>query len=153
MANAAGPATPQKVFDMVIMAVQAMEVMGAPETIKEIQNPKGDFVDGEIYLITADCETGKCLAHPMAPHLVEKNVDMLTVKDKKGTPFFARLCEIAAGKNGGWMEYWWPKPGEKTPSRKLAFAFRTTINGKEYMITSGLYDDNTSVDELNALLE
>ncbi|MCP4688583.1 MAG: hypothetical protein GY859_11065 [Desulfobacterales bacterium] len=30
MANAAGPATPQKVFDMVIMAVQAMEGHGSP---------------------------------------------------------------------------------------------------------------------------
>ncbi|MCP4688582.1 MAG: hypothetical protein GY859_11060 [Desulfobacterales bacterium] len=93
--------------------------MGAPETIKEIQNPKGDFVDGEKYLISADCETGKCLAHPMAPHLVEKNVDMLTVKDKKGTPFFARLCEIAAGKNGGWMEYWRPETGRAAPIEEV----------------------------------
>ncbi len=146
-------ATPQKVFNKVVEAVECFKNLGPEATMKEVSNPKGAFVDGEIYVLVADCELGLTTAHPMAPHLVENKVDMRKITGKKGAPFFEQLCKLADNKMGGWAAYWWPKPGEKTPSRKLSFGMKIEIKGKKYMIVSGIYDENTSVEELNKLLK
>lgn len=146
-------ATPQKVFDKVVEAVECFKNLGSEATLKEIHNPEGAFVDGEIYLIVASCDTGITLAHPMAPHLVENKVDMFKITGKKGTPFFKKLCMVSDQKMGGWAVYWWPKPDEEKPSRKLVFAMKTKVKGIKYMIVSGIYDESTSLEELNNLLK
>ncbi|MCP4107488.1 MAG: hypothetical protein GY749_18415 [Desulfobacteraceae bacterium] len=60
---------------------------------------------------------------------------MRKITGKKGAPFFEQLCKLADNKMGGWAAYWWPKPGEKTPSRKLSFGMKIEIKGKKLIIT------------------
>jgi cytochrome c len=51
---------------------------------------------------------------------------------------------------GGWVEYYWEKLGETTPSRKISFAIQ--VPGTDYTLVAGIYDDTTTVDELNAMV-
>ena len=49
--------------------------------------------------------------------------------------------------SGTWVEYKWPKPGSKEPSRKISFVIG--VKDTPYTIAAGIYDDNTSITELN----
>ena len=44
-------------------------------------------------------------------------------------------------KGAGWVEFWWPKPGEKVQSRKLGYVKKAVVNGKKYFVGSGYYPD------------
>ena len=60
------------------------------------------------------------MAHPIKPELV--GIDFMSIKDTKGNNVFPRdFCDAAKKPSGVWFEYWWPKPGEKEGSRKIAY--------------------------------
>ena len=63
-------------------------------------------------------QKGTIAAHPINPDLIGKN--SVGLKDIKGNLFFIRLCEAAKESNRDWTQYWWPKPGDKDPSRKVS---------------------------------
>ena len=33
-------------------------------------------------------------------------------KDKNGKPFHDEFMKVVQTKGSGWVDYWWPKPGE-----------------------------------------
>jgi cytochrome c len=49
------------------------------------------------------------------------------------------------------VEYQWPKPGETMPSRKVGFII--SVEGMPYAVVASIYDDDLSVDELNAKIK
>ena len=53
--------------------------------------------------------------------------------------------------NGVWVEYWWEKLGEEKPARKISFMVQ--VPGQPFQVTAGIYDDSTSVEELNKSLK
>jgi len=56
---------------------------------------------------------------------------------------------IAKKPYGVWIEYWWPKPGEKEGSRKLSYLL--SAKGTPYVVCAGIYDDQPSIAELSKL--
>ena len=101
----------------------------------------------DTYIFVLDCTKGVMAAHPMKPELVGK--DVLTMKDTKGTLFFGKLCEVAKSPSGGWVEYWWPKPGESDGSRKVSYA--VAASGTAYVVGAGIYDDQAAIADLAKL--
>jgi cytochrome c len=115
---------------------------GKEKTLVEINNPKGQFAHGEIYLFASDhipnWDSSKdrtiTLAHGANPKLVGK--DMTDLKDADGFAFVERMAEIASSKSGeGWTDYKWPNPVTKAIEPKTTFTKRI----EPLVISCGVY--------------
>ena len=116
----------------------------------EFNDPQGKWVWGGTYVFIMKCEPFPSLVtHPIKPKLIGK--DLSKLKDKTGNYFFIQLCDVTQNPEGGWVEYLWPKPGEKKPSRKISYCLN--IPGTPYSAGAGLYDDSISLEELDKLLK
>jgi cytochrome c len=131
----AADATPKEVVQKVTEAVKLIQEKGE-DAFKVIRDKNGPFVWGGTYLYVLSLE-GVMLAHPVIPKLEGRQVARL--KDAKGKLFNSEMLKIAKSPAGqGWMEYYWPKPGTKTPSQKAGFVM--VVPGKNMFVGSGLYD-------------
>ena len=135
----AGLATADEAADtkaLVENGVAMVKDKGLDATIKAIGDPKGPFVKGDLYLFSGSLDKVTATAHPFA---ADKLVgpDLTNLKDSKGSQFFIKFKEIAEKPGSGWVEYWWPKPGEKEPSLKKTFIMR--VPGQNAYIAAGYY--------------
>jgi signal transduction histidine kinase len=78
----------------------------------------------------------KCvnIAHATQKNLIGKN--LYDYKDVKGK-YVIRELRAAAKKGGGFVEYFWVKPGSKGEVRKLGYV--EPIPGTDYFIGTGVY--------------
>jgi cytochrome c len=108
---------------------------GLDEAIKEIGDPKGPFVwkDSYVFLMNMD---GKMLAHPMQPELT-KLQNCLLITDPTDKALFVSFVNLAKTVGHGWVEYMWPKPGQKSPSKKITYIYR--VPGKDLFVGAGVY--------------
>jgi cytochrome c len=108
---------------------------GLDEAIKEIGDPKGPFVwkDSYVFLMNMD---GKMLAHPMQPELT-KLQNCLLITDPTDKALFVSFVNLAKTVGHGWVEYMWPKPGHKSPSKKITYIYR--VPGKDLFVGAGVY--------------
>jgi signal transduction histidine kinase len=52
-------------------------------------------------------------------------------------------------KGSGWVDYWWPKPGETQPALKVSYVKLAKHGGESFVLGCGVYDlDQTEVDKL-----
>ncbi|MCP4747051.1 MAG: hypothetical protein GY874_13070 [Desulfobacteraceae bacterium] len=116
-------------------AVESIKTKGIDASIKAIGDKKGPFVWKDTYVFLMDME-GKMLAHPMKPELTEKG-SLVGIKDKDGKAFFAEFVKIAGDKGKGWVDYKWPKPGQKDPSPKSSYIVR--VPDTPYVVGAGIY--------------
>ena len=143
----AADATPQEVIKKV---KEAANFMASNGKLEEFNDKNGRWVWGGTYVFVMKCSPFPSLAtHPIKPGLIGR--DLSGLKDKTGNYFFIQLCDAATKPKGGWVEYLWPKPGEKAPSRKISFCM--AVPGTEYQVGAGLYDDKISLDKLNAMIK
>ena len=112
------------------------------EALPAFNDPKGEFVYKDTYVYVQKCPS-EMAAHPFAMAQL-KGVDLTKF------PHNAPICEAAQNPNGGWVEYLWPKPGEKEPSRKVGFSI--AVDGTPYIVAAGIFDDAITVTELNETL-
>jgi methyl-accepting chemotaxis protein len=121
-------------------------------TILEQEGPAGlekvgalRFCDGN-YIFVNDLK-GKTLMH-IKSALIGKV--LIGLKDDTGKRFFADFTEVAkssqATRNGvtyfnggGWVEYRWPKPGEKTFSPKLSYIKGCLMGDRNVYVGAGIY--------------
>jgi len=141
-------ATPQDVIQKVKEAVDVLGKSGGSD-LNDFNRPDGPWVFKDTYVVLQNCETGVTAAHPLNPKLLGKN--QLGMKDIKGNLFFAQLCDVAKEPGGGWVEYWFPKPNEQEPSRKVSYALQ--VPNTPFIALAGIYDDKISVEELNKLIK
>ena len=102
---------------LVVKAVEFYKANGKDKAIAAFNDPKGEFVKGELYifLFDKDCNT---LAHGANPKLVGKNIGEL--KDADGKFFMKEMAALAA-KGGGWMDYKWSNPVTKKIQAKSSY--------------------------------
>jgi len=79
---------------------------------------------------------GTVFVHPTLPDLEGKNI--IDKQDQKGNPFIRQLDQVAQA-GGGYVEYWFNKPG-KGVLPKLSYA--RMIPGTSYWIGTGVYIDD-----------
>jgi signal transduction histidine kinase len=76
------------------------------------------------------------------------------MRDDKDHPLFQDLCKAGANPNGGWVEYWWPKPGEAKASRKISYAHSAPVSFKsDIQVGAGIYDDKLTPEDLSKMIE
>jgi hypothetical protein len=125
----------QQAKALVEKAVAMAKDKGLPATLKAIADPKGPFVQGEFYVFAGDIDKVTLVAHPIKPKLVGK--PLAVIKDKKGKMFFVEFTRVAKDPGYGWVEYWWPKPGENKPSLKRSYIQR--VPGSNVFFGCGYY--------------
>ena len=138
-------ATAQEVVAKVREAASTLSKTG---DLAPFNQKQGLWVWKDTYIFVEDCDKKVQVAHPIKPELVGK--DFMSIKDTKGKNVFPEgFCEAAKKPSGVWFEYWWPKPGEKEGSRKLAYGL--SAKGTPYVVAAGIYDDKATIAELSKL--
>ncbi len=139
-------ASPEEVYEMAVKAADVLDIMGE-EALPEFNDPDGEFVWKDSYVFVADCSVPTAVAHPFIPELV--GPDQSTLEGTRGNYFVADMCEAAEHPNGGWTEYWWPRPGypDGEDFRKITFAIN--VPGQPYQVSAGIYNEEITIEELN----
>jgi cytochrome c len=106
---------------MVKKAIASMQSIGREATFAEIDNPKGKFTDGDLYVFVYDIK-GKCVAHGQNPTMIGK--DLIEMKDADGKYFVKERVEIAKTKGSGWQYYKFRDPLTKKIEYKRAYVER-----------------------------
>jgi cytochrome c len=130
-------ATREECTTKVKEAVKIAQEKGLDETYKAINDPKGAFVWKDSYVFAETADQAIVLAHPVKPGLIGQN--LLQLKDVNGKAFIAELAQVASSPKGeGWVDYMWPKPGEKDPSPKHTYVLK--VPGQNVAMCAGYYD-------------
>lgn len=109
---------------------------GQAAALKAMGDKKGPFIVEDLYLFAGPLDKVTLSAHPyLAGKTVGKDLSKFT--DKKGTLLFVKFQDLANKKGDGWVEYWWPKPGEDKPSLKRTYILR--VPGENLYIGAGYY--------------
>ena len=95
---------------MVKKAVAYIKANGNEKDYAEISNPKGQFVDRDLYVTVYDM-TGKCLAHGFNQKMIGK--DLIDLKDPDGKYFIKERIEMMKTKDKGWQDFKFFNPVNK----------------------------------------
>jgi len=100
------------------------EEKGITVCLAEFSKPKGEFIQGELYMFAYDF-SGISKAHGANPKLVGKNLYKL--KDGSGKMLIQEL--IKTSKTGeGWVDYKWSHPATKKITDKTSFVKKINDN-------------------------
>jgi cytochrome c len=126
----------KQIVALVDKAAVLAESKGKP-VFAEFKKKGSEWFKGETYVFIADMN-GTILMHPANPELEGKNI--LDMKDTNGKTFMREFVETAQTKGSGWVDYMWPKPGEKTASKKLSYVKMAKMpNGEAVVVGAGIY--------------
>ncbi len=128
--------TSDMVINKVNQACALLEKEGKA-AFPKFKGKKSEFVFSGTYIWINDLK-GVMLMHPVKVDLEGK--DQLDWKDSKGKPIFAEFNQVAQQKGSGWVDYWWPKPGESKPSHKVSFVKLCKVDGEDMVVGCGIYD-------------
>ncbi len=106
---------------LVEKAAAFVKANGKDAAIKEINQAKGQFDKGELYVFAYDM-SGKIIAHPKNPKLIGK--DLLNVPDPDGKMFRKDIVEVAKSKGNGWVDYKYTNPESKKVEAKTTYVLK-----------------------------
>ena len=106
-ALAADVGTKDEATAMVKKAVTLIKANGAEKAYAEFSNPKGPFVDRDLYVVVYDM-TGKCLAHGANAKMIGR--DLIDNKDVDGKEFVKERVEMMKKQASGWQDYKFRNP-------------------------------------------
>ncbi len=76
------------------------------------------------------------------PDVSREGEYMGELEDFNGKQIGRIFIETALSEDGeGWVDYYWPKPGDTEPSLKQTFIKRASIGNETYLVGSGFYVD------------
>jgi methyl-accepting chemotaxis protein len=78
------------------------------------------------------------IMHPIKPALDGKDVSK--VKDPKGKFLFKAFVDVCKKEGEGFVDYYWPKPGEKAPVPKISYV--KLFDKWGWIVGSGIYIDD-----------
>ncbi len=139
--------TPEEVINMTRKAADYLAKKG-DAGLTEFNDKTSQWVWKDTYIFVIDCENGKMISHPVSKQLLSKQ--LLGFTDVRGNLIFVNICEAGKKANGGWAEYWWNKPGEKEPARKITFVHQ--VPDHPYLVGAGIYDEDISIEQLQKLI-
>ena len=132
LAEAATPAEADAVA-IVKEAEALVRSEGQEAALAAINDPKGPFVKGSLYVMAYDIKDAKLLAHPINPKLIGK--DLLNVPDTDGKFFRKEILEVAKTKGEGWVNYSYQNPETKAVEQKTTYVRRVD----DLILAAGIY--------------
>ena len=103
---------------LVKKAITYLKANGQEKAFAEFSNPKGAFVDRDLYIFVYDLN-GKCVAHGFNQKMIGK--DLREMKDADGKDYVKERIEIAKTKGKGWQDYKFTNPLSKKLEPKTAY--------------------------------
>jgi len=103
---------------MVKKAIAMAKAKGNDAAFAEINNPKGQFTDRDLYVFVYDM-SGKVVAHGQNLKMIGK--ELIDMKDANGKEFVKERIEIAKTKGSGWQDYTFTDPLTKLIGHKRAY--------------------------------
>jgi len=110
--------TPAEAKKMVEEAIAYIKATGEKKAFAEFNNPKGTFVDRDLYIMVYDMN-GTCLAHGATKDRIGKN--FMDSKDDAGNLVVKQRVEMAKIKGSGWQDYVFANPISKKVEPKTAY--------------------------------
>ncbi len=136
-ATASTKPTVEMVMERVNAGVDIINKEGRAAFAK-FKGADSEFIYAGTYIWIHSPTTGEMMMHPMKPKLDGKNVNPL--RDAAGKLLFVEMNRVCLENGSGWVNYQWPKPGEKKPSMKVSFVKMAEHGGEKFVIGSGVYD-------------
>lgn len=102
----------------------------------ELRDKTGPFRFMDVYVFV-DTPDGVELVNPGQPSLEGMNI--IDLRDVKGKAVAREYIDAALKQRDAWVEYYWYKPGENTPARKLAYVRKVRSGKDTYIVGSGVY--------------
>lgn len=123
------------VVDMVQDAVEQIEKDGEA-AFSRFHDPKSRFIakDAYIFVIAPD---GVDRVNPAFPNLEGRN--LLQQKDTKGKPFIRDMLDLVSKQGSGWVDYFWPKPGDSVSTQKSAYVSKARLGKGWVLVGCGVY--------------
>jgi len=140
-------ATPQQVVQKVRQAAEYLSKQGEPG-LATFQQRRSDYVWANTYVFVIDCEQRKVAANPLFGFA---GMPLSNLKDPTGKVIGPMFCPSDSTSNsrnskGYWVEYHWPKAGQKEPARKLTYI--EPVPDTPFTVGAGIYDDNITITDL-----
>lgn len=107
--------------------------------IKSVRYGEGDYY----FIIDSH---PKMIMHPIKPELDGK--DLSENKDPKGKLLFIEMVKVSKEKGEGFVDYMWPKPGQKDPVLKISYVKHFKPWG--WIVGTGIYVDDVTA-QMNKL--
>jgi signal transduction histidine kinase len=111
-------ATPAEAKKLVEKAVAYVKANGEEKAIKEFNNPKGEFVKGDLYVFALDPK-GVMLANVNLAKLV--GTDVYDKPDSKGKLHRKEMVDLANSQGSGWVTYHQVNPKTKKDEAKISY--------------------------------
>jgi signal transduction histidine kinase len=99
--------TKEEAVAMVKKAIEFMKTNGNEKAFAEFSNPKGQFVDRDLYVVVYDMN-GKCLAHGANQKMIGR--DLIDNKDVDGKEFMKERVELMQKQPSAWQDYKFRNP-------------------------------------------
>ncbi len=99
-------------------AVAYLNANGLEKTLDALNDPKGPFIKGNLYVFSYDLN-GVMMANYVKPALIGQNV--LEVPDSRGKKFRKEIVERAKKEGSGWVDYVTDHPKTKLPEEKTTY--------------------------------
>ena len=132
VAAAADMGTKDEAVAMVMKAVGFIKANGAEKAYAEFSNPKGQFVDRDLYIAVYDMN-GKCLAHGANAKMIGR--DLLDNKDVDGKEFVKERVEMMKKQTSGWQDYKFRNPTSNQVEPKAMYVERVN----DVIVGCGIY--------------
>ncbi len=121
LAQAGDQGTKDEAVAMVKKAVEFIKANGNEKAFGEITNPKGKFVDRDLYVVVYDMNA-KCLAHGQKANMVGK--ELIDFKDTDGKEFYKERIELMKKQATAWQDYKFMNPVSKEIEPKSMYLER-----------------------------
>jgi len=131
-AMAAESGTRDEARAMVERAATFYKANGKEKSLAAFGDPKGQFVDRDLYLITYGLD-GIRLSHPYNPKLIGKSA--AEAVDFDGKPYGKEIIDTANTKGSGWVDYKFTDPTTKKLSDKTTYVLKVN----DIIIACGVY--------------
>ena len=135
VASASTKATPQMIIDKVEKAAVLLQKEGKA-AFPKFRGKDSEFIFAGTYIWIHDL-AGVMLCTRSSTNWKARAIDL---KDSNGKLFFIEMNEVAKTKGAGWVDYMWPKPGEKTPSLKVSYVKLVKAGGEDLVVGCGICD-------------
>ncbi len=136
LSTASTKPTPSMIIEKVNKAAALLEKEGKA-AFPKFKGKESEFIFAGTYIWIHD-EGAVMRMHPIKYKMEGQNY--IDLKDSNGKLFFTAMNEVAKAKGAGWVEYMWPKPGEKTPARKVSYVKLVKVDGEPMIMGCGVYD-------------
>lgn len=131
-ASAAPAVTAEEAVALVKEAAVYIHKNGKEKAFAEFNNPKGHFVNGELYIVATGLN-GVVLANGANSKMVGKNIR--DIKDGDGKLFVQEMVKVASTKGSGWVDFHWPNPVTQAIESKTVYIERVD----DLMLGGGIY--------------